>query len=278
MGAAPDYLMKLLERTHEPMGLALAALSLDKESDPGVDVTNSLDRMVALASEICEHLPPSPATGDVLFTLNSFLFDHLKYTRLMTEEPGKGPFIHSLLDVRQGEATPFVIFYLTLGRLLHLPLEGVSFSGRLLLRLADGGDEDVIDPCAGGVILTHAELKNLFENAVGGAVASHPRYRVYLERMNDCAILIRLLRRFKAFHLARCHYSGALSAVESILQLSPHDGIELLEHARILEAMADTEAAAADYFHYLERYPGSPETPMLRKRLRWLLGRQHVLH
>lgn len=278
MGAAQSCLVKLLERTHEPMGLALAALALDKESDSSVDVTNCMDRMVTLASEICNHLPPSPATGDVLYTLNTHLFDRLKYPRFLADEPGRGPFIHSLLDERQGEATSFVIFYLTLGRLLHLPLEGVSFSGRLLLRVADGGDEDVIDPCAGGVVLTHAELKNLFENAVGGAVESQPAYRIYLEKMDDRAILIRLLRCFKVFHLARCHYPGALAATQSILQITPHDGAELLEHARILEAMAETEAAAAAYFHYLERHPGSPDTSRLRQRLRWLLGKREVLH
>jgi regulator of sirC expression with transglutaminase-like and TPR domain len=278
MGAAPNYLTKLLEGTHERMGLALAALSLGKESDPSVDVTGCMDRMVTLASEICEHLPASPATGDVLYTLNTHLFDKLKYPPLMAEESGKGPFIHSLLDERQGEAISFVIFYLTLGRLLHLPLEGVSFSGRLLLRVADGYDEDVIDPCAGGVILTRAELKNLFEDAVGCAVASQPRFRNYLGKMDDRDILIRLLRRYKVFHMARHHYAEALAVVEAILQITPNDGAELLEQARILEAMADTEAAAAAYFHYLERHPGSPDTPMLRQRLRWLLGKQNVLH
>lgn len=280
MGAAPGRLIKLLEGTHERIGLALAALALGKESDPCVDVTGCMDRIVTLASEICERLPSSPATGDVLFALNTHLFDELKFTPRINDEAGAGPFIHALLEERHGEAVSFVIFYLTLGRLLHLPLEGVSFSGRLLLRVAGGGDEDVIDPCSGGVILTRVELKNLFEDAVGGAVASQPHYRLYLEKMDDRAILIRLLRRYKAFHLARRHYSGALSAVEAILQITPGDGMELLEHARILEAMADTEAAAAAYFHYLEHHPGSPETPALRQRLRWLLGmgKGDVLH
>lgn len=278
MGAAPNYLMKLLEGTHERMGLALAALSLGKKSDPSVDVTDCMNRMVSLASEICDNLPSSPATGDVLFSLNTHLFDKLKYLPPMTEESGKGPFIHSLLDERRGEAISFVIFYLTLGRLLHLPLEGISFSGRLLLRVADGGDEDVIDPCAGGVVLTHSELKNLFEGAVGGAVSSQPRFRNYLERMDDRDILIRLLRRYKAFHMAGHHYIEALAVVEAILQITPNDAAELLDQARILEVMADNEAAAAAYFHYLERHPGSPDTPVLRQRLRWLLGKQNVLH
>jgi len=278
MGATQSYLIKLLEGTHQRMGLALAALSLGKESDPRVDVTDCMDRIVTLASEICERLPPNPATGDVLFALNTHLFEELKFTRLVTEEPGQGPFIHQLLDDRQGEAISFVILYLTLGRLLHLPLEGVSFSGRLLLRLADGGDEDVIDPCAGGVVLTSAELKTLFEHAVGGTVASHPRYRIYLEKLDDRAILVRLLRRYKAFHLSRSHYPGALSAVEAILNIVPGEPSELLEHGQLLEAMSCPEAAAADYFHYIERHPGSPDTPRLRKRLRVLLGKRTVLH
>ena len=278
MGAAPGYLLKLLDGIPERMGLALAALSLAKESDPSVDVSGCMDRIVALACEVCERLPSTPAAGDVIYALNTHLFEELKFTRLMTNETGRCPCIHSLLEERSGEAVSFVILYLTLGRLLHLPLEGVSFSGRLMLRMPGGVDEDVIDPCSGGVILTQEELKDLFEHAVGGTVASPPRYCDYLARMDDRAILIRLLRRYKAFHLARCHYSGALSAVESILQITPHDGTELLEHARILEAMADTDAAAADYFHYLERHPGSPETPLLRQRLRTLLDKRNVLH
>jgi len=278
MGATPNHLMKLLEGTHERMGLALAALSLCKESDPSVDVTACMDRIANLANEICDNLPSSPATGDVLFALNTHLFEELKFTPFMTDEIGGGPFIHAFLDARRGEAIPFVIFYLTLGRLLHLPLEGVAFSGRLLLRVADGGDEDIIDPCAGGVILTREELKDMFESAVGGSVESQPRYRNYLEKMDDRAILIRLLRRYKTFQLARNHYSEALAATEAILHLNPGDGGELLERARIREAMADTEAAAADYFRYLERYPGCPDTPRLRQRLRWLLGKSEVLH
>ncbi len=278
MGAAPGHLMKLLEGTHERVGLALAALSLGKESDPSVDVTACMDRIVKLANEICERLPSSPATGDVLYALNTHLFEELKFNHLVTEEIGRGPFMHSLLDERHGESIPFVIFYMTLGRLLHLPLEGVAFSGRLLLRVADGRDEDVIDPCAGGVILTSEELKTMFEHAVGGEVAVQPRFRNYLERMDDRAILIRLLRRYKTFHMALSHYSEALAAVEAILYINPSDGAELLEHARILEAMAETEAAAADYFRYLERYPGSPDSPLLRQRLRWLLAKRETLH
>lgn len=278
MRAAPSHLMKLLERSPERLGLALASLALGKENDPRVDVTECMARMVKLAGEICQRLPSSPATGDILYALNTHLFDELQFTRLMNETPGNGPFIHSLLEERCGEAVSFVIFYLTLGRLLHIPLEGVSLSGRLLLRVADGGDEDLIDPCSGGVVLTHAELKSLFEHAVGGAVATPPRYRDYLEKLDDRAILIRLLRRYKDFHLARSHYVEALGAVEAILHLSPFDGAELLEHARILEAMADNEAAAAAYFHYLERHPGSPDSAKLRQRLRWLLGKRDVLH
>lgn len=278
MSTSSSHLMKLLGANHERMGLALAALALSKESDPAIDVTGYMNRIAALASDICRRLPPAPATGDVLYALNTCLFDELEFSRPLSEGGSAAPFMHTLLDERRGETVSFVIFYLTLGRLLHLPLEGVSFSGRLLLRLADGGDADVIDPCAGGVILTLAELKDLFESAVGGAVTAQPKYHLFLERMDDRAILVRLLRRHKAFHLARHHFDSALSTVEAILNIAPGEAVELLDRARLLEEMAAPQAAAAGYFHYLEHHPGSPHTSQLRERLRWLLGKEVVLH
>lgn len=278
MGAAPGYLIKLLERRHDGLGLALAALSLEKARDPTINVSECIDRIVTMASDICQRLPASAATGDVLYAINTHLFDDLKYDRRMGAEAGRAPFLHSLLEGQRGDAVCFVIFYLTLGRLLHLPLEGVSFSGRLLLRVADGGDEDVIDPCGGGVVLTRAELKALFEGVVGGAVESHPPYRIYLEALDDRAVLERLLRCYKAYLLDNGDYATALAVIESILLLSPGDGAVLLERGRLLEMTAEDEAAAAVYFHYLERHPGTPECLQLRQRLRWLLAKRGSLH
>lgn len=275
MAAASYRLLKLLETRPERMGLALLALAVSKEFDPAVDVAGNLQRMVTLADEVCATLPPTPATGDLLYALNSLLFDELDFGCATVDAP---PFVHRLMEERRGDALAFAILYVTLGRLLNLPLEYVALSGRLLARVADGDEENVIDPCAGGVVLTHGEVQTLLTRAVGTSLNPMPRYRAFLAPMDDRAVMVRLLRRYKEFFLAHGQYEEALLALEMTRDVAPELGAELLEHGRLLERLHRHEAAAADYLHYLERHPDGEGRDDLRQRTHLLLSNPSSFH
>lgn len=278
MGTSSQLLVKLLHVKPERMGLALLSLALAKEEYAELDVAHYLESIAALADRACDRLPPRVATGDILYAMNTLLFDEEGFACQSCPEEKINPHFHHLLESRQGSRESLTVLYLTLARLLNLPLQCASLSGRLLLCLDESGEESVIDPCARGVVLTHDELQGLLTDAIGATIKSQPCYLPFMSEVSDCALMVRMLIQHKEHYLLHCNYRLALKAVEMILDLAPDSDCNYLERARLLELLHQPEAAAAGYLHYLEKHPDSQWFRDLRLRAQLLLSDPTIIH
>lgn len=277
MASKSYLLMKLLHNHPERMGLALLSLAAGKESNPEVDLSGYMERMAEMADGIYRQLPPTPAIGDIIYAINTRLFDEEMF-RCDNSAELDSPFLHRLLDEHHAHLITLSVLYLTIGRLLDLSLECVTLSGRLLVRVVDGAEGALIDPAAGGVVLTEEELQHLFLSKFEFGTGLAPRYQTFLQRLDDRALMVRLLRLHKELYLAEEKHESALQMINIILDLSPENGEELLERARLMELLQRHEDAAVDYMHYLELCREPSRHNELKQRMQLLLAVPAMLH
>ncbi len=259
--------------------LAEAALLVAHEVDPAVDVGEYLQRLQFYAEKVSEQLPPSVRLGDALFQLNDYLFNDRGFTSICSSRcPPENLFLDRVIDNRRGSPLSIALIYLTVGRLLGLHLEAVSFPGRILIRYSDAEGDVVIDPSDGGMPLQEDDLALILSGTY--ALRKRPSYRLgrFLSETDDKTLMVRMLRHLKQGYLLRGDPQSALWALEKILLLMPGMASGFRERGYLYELLDCSIAAADDYRRYLELLPDASDAEMLRARLPGLLESGVTFH
>ncbi|MCW9088531.1 MAG: tetratricopeptide repeat protein [Gammaproteobacteria bacterium] len=259
--------------------LAEAALWLAHETDPAIDVYHYLQRLQFYAEAVSERLAPRVPLGEILFQLNDYLFnDRGFFADSGTNSPPENSFLHRVIDRRHGTPLTITMIYLTVGRWLGLPLEAVSFPGRILVKYSDPEGDVVIDPAEGGLPLQEHDLSLLISRTY--ALQHRPRYRLacFLSATDDTMLLVRLLRQLKQAYLLQGDAQSALWALENILLLMPDTPSGFRERGHLYELLECSVAAAEDYSRYLELVPDATDAELLRERLPHLLQQSVTFH
>ncbi len=273
---------RLLEIVHSPsreIRLAEAALLLAQEQYPVLDVEKYLSHLDNYASSIIHALPLEPNLGDLVFSLNTFLFDDMGFSGLGVDTAMEsGNYLNRVIDMKRGSPITLAIIYMEVGRRLGMEFEGVFFPGHFLVKLRAGGFEAIIDPLSGGLSMMEDELDVLLGQAFGTERLSPSSMRGFLGSSDDREVLVCMLRGLKSIYLKQNDIEKALWSIERILAISPGAANELRDRAALYEHLGYTNAAAADYSHYLELVPGAIDEPMVRNRLTSLLHSGITLH
>lgn len=263
----------------QPDGVAEAALWLAQEIDPTIDVYQYLQRLQFYAEAISERLAARVPLGEVLFQLNDYLFNDRGFR---ADSPAYSSpdniFLHQVIDQRHGSPLSITLIYLTVGRWLGLPLQAVSFPGRILIKYSDAEGDVVIDPAEGGMALQEQDLSLLLSRTY--TLLCRPRYRLarFLSVTSDTMLLVRLLRQLKQQYLLRGDAWNALWVLDNILLLMPDIPSDFRERGHLFELLECSVAAAEDYSHYLELAPEASDAELLRKRLPRLLQQPVTFH
>lgn len=260
-------------------GLAEAALWVSREAAPEVDVGQYLQRLQFYAEKISDRLPSQVSLGDALFQLNDFLFNDRSFTSVCSRHcQPEHIFLDRVIDNRRGSSLSIAVIYLTVGRLLGLPLEAVSFPGRLLLRYSDAEGDVVIDPGDGGMPLQDDDLALMLSTRHALRSRSDLRLGRFLSDTDDKTLLVRMLRQLKQGYLLHGDAQSALWALEKILLLTPDMASGFRERGYIYELLNCSTAAADDYRRYLELLPNASDAETLRARLPDLLHNSVTFH
>jgi regulator of sirC expression with transglutaminase-like and TPR domain len=260
-------------------GLAEAALWVSREAAPEVDVGQYLQRLQFYAEKISDRLPSQVSLGDALFQLNDFLFNDRSFTSICSSQcQPEHIFLDQVIDNRRGSSLSIAVIYLTVGRLLGLPLEAVSFPGRLLLRYSDAEGDVVIDPGDGGMPLQDDDLAIMLSTRHALRSRSDLRLGRFLSDTDDKTLLVRMLRQLKQGYLLHGDAQSALWALEKILLLTPDMASGFRERGYIYELLNCSTAAADDYRRYLELLPNASDAETLRARLPDLLQNSVTFH
>lgn len=262
-----------------PDAVAEAALWLALEFEPGLDVAHYLQRLQFYAEAVSERMAPRVPLGEALFQLSDYLFNDRGFSADgdLRSTPER-TFLHSVIDHRHGSALSITLIYLTVGRWLGLPLEAVSFPGRMLLRYTDAEGPVIFDPGQGGIPLQEQDLASLFHRTFSLAGQTLFRPWRFLSTTGDKMLLVCVLRQLKQGYLQRGDARRALWAQEQILQLTPDAPSGFRERGQLYELLDCRIAAAEDYCRYLELSPDASDAEPLRKRLPQLLQHPVTFH
>jgi regulator of sirC expression with transglutaminase-like and TPR domain len=273
-----ELLQSLLAEEHADR-LAEAALWVAHDLDPDVDIHAYLQRLQFYADAISERLSPYAPLGDVLFQLNNYLFNDRGFSSdSRTPYQPDCNLLHQVIDNRCGVPLSLAVIYLTVGRWLGLPLVGLSFPGRILIKYVDEDGEVVIDPAEGGMPLQETDLAMLFSRTYALGKVSSRQLKRFLSTSDDKTLLVRMLRQLKQAYLMRGDLQRALWTLENILQLVPGQASGFRERGYLYELLDCRDAAAEDYNRYLELLPDASDAALLRKRLPRLLQNPVTFH
>jgi regulator of sirC expression with transglutaminase-like and TPR domain len=273
-----ESLQRLLKQDY-PGRLAKAALLLTHAVQPHCDVTAYSKRLQDYAVSVSERLPSYARLGDVLFHLNDFLFNDCGfYTSTAYARSPELNYLNQVMDSRSGSPLSIAIIYLTVGRWLGLPLQGMLFPGRVLVTYRDEDGTVVLDPADGGLSLQEKDLEVLISHTFSFTRPASTQPRHFLAASEDKTLLVNMLRQLKQAYLSRGELEHALWALERILALVPELASGFRERGHLYELLDCRYAAAMDYTHYLELLPDARDAAHLRKRLPELLRTPVTLH
>jgi regulator of sirC expression with transglutaminase-like and TPR domain len=180
----------------------------------------------------------------------------------------RNSYLDEVLARRIGIPITLSVVLLEVAKRVGIPLVGVSMPGHFLVRLI--GDPPVLlDPFAGGLLLSEAECEARFAAVQGPGVAFDQRY---LEPVGAVDILARMLNNLRTIHLSR-QDSRNLEWVLRLRGLLPGATLEdRTERAGVLAALGRFDDAA-ELLEDLAEHAPDERAPSLRSKALGLRAR-----
>jgi regulator of sirC expression with transglutaminase-like and TPR domain len=253
--------------------LAQACLMIAQDAYPRLDVERYLGEIERMALRLRASLPAAGGAEESIVALNRLLFEDLGYWG-NTEDyyDPRNSYLNEVIDRKTGIPITLSILYMELGRRIGLPLEGISFPGHFLVRLRLRGGTLVLDPFAGGLPQSEAELRARLQRVVppgageGVPVADLPLEQ-FLEPATKRQILSRLLRNLKSIHREAGSPERMLQVLNRMLLVAPEAHAELRDRGYVYQRLECWRPALQDLTAYLEREPEAPDADEVRLRL-----------
>ena len=240
--------------------LAEAALLCAQDAYPDLDVRSTLTDIERLGTTLAQRLPTDfPATHRLL-ALNNYLFRELGFAGNQNEyyDP-RNSFLNDVLARKTGIPITLSILYLEIGQQLGLKLKGVSFPGHFLVKLRVNGGELVLDPFAGGKLLSEDDLRQRLAQFAGEAAAKTLPLEDFLEPATPRQILARLLRNLKGIYLEADDLEHALGVMHRLVILLPDAPEERRDRGRVYARLECPRAAVDDLGHYAVARPAAED-------------------
>jgi len=230
---------QLLGGDDSRIDLARACLMIAQDAYPALDVDRYLGEIERMAIRLRARMPQANAAEEKVVALNQFLFDDLGYWGNTDDyyDP-RNSYLNEVIDRKTGTPISLAILYMELGRRIGLPLEGVSFPGHFLVRLRLRGGTLVLDPFAGGMPQSEAELRERLqrvipEGAAGGVAPGELPLDQFLEAASNRQILARVLRNLKGIYREKDKPERMLEVLNRMLVVAPDASSELRDRGYV---------------------------------------------
>ena len=263
---------KAVER-EERIDLAHACLMIAQDAYPSLDLGRYLGEIERMALRLRAHLPQTGGAEERIVALNEFLFDQLGYRGNADDyyDP-RNSYLNDVIDRRTGIPITLCVLYMEVGRRVGLPLEGVSFPGHFLVRVQVRGGMLVLDPFAGGLPQSEADLRSRLKRVIPeGVAADVPVAELpldqFLEPASKRQILTRVLRNLKAIYREIDRPQRMLEVLNRMLVLAPEASGELRDRGYVYQRLECWQAALKDLTEYLEREPDAGDLDDVRVRM-----------
>jgi len=214
----------------------------------------------------------------------------------------RNSFLNDALDHHVGLPITLSAIYLAVARRLGVPLQGVGFPARFMVKWplsAEEGGDLYLDPFHAGALLDESSCRRFILSLLtragdaptpwAPASAEHDAEhdaehqldmrvaRLRFDTQWSAAvgvrdILTRMLNNLKIVYLHRGDLPSALAVIDRLVALRPDHPLELRDRGLLRLAMNEPLLADADLTTYLLRAPNAPEAARLRRRLLGLPG------
>ncbi|HZT58569.1 MAG TPA: transglutaminase-like domain-containing protein [Pyrinomonadaceae bacterium] len=261
-------------RPDAEVGLARAALLAGAEEEPrACDVGRCLARLDEMGEEARARILRGGRVK--VEALNRYLFDEQRFEGNESDyyDP-RNSMLHRVLERRVGIPITLSIIYIEVGRRAGLSVEGVGLPGHFIVRAEDEDGSVLVDPF-NRKTTDEEECQKRLDVIYDGRVELGDEH---LRAVGTRSILARVLGNLKAVYAQAQLFRRALSTVERILLLNPHDieerrdrGILLAQLGRLPEAIAETQT-------YLNRTTDAPDAEAVREQLKRMKLRQAMMN
>lgn len=179
-----------------------AAISVAQDESPGLDVQAVLAEVDALAERLRRRVPADAAPLQRLRLLNQYFFHELGFAGNVNDyHDPHNSLLPSVLHRRRGIPLTLALLYLEIARPLGLAVEGVSFPGHFLVKLALGRGDVVIDPFTGQSLTREALEERLLPFSRAGVTGrAELSLAACLRPATPREMLGRLLRNLREIH------------------------------------------------------------------------------
>jgi regulator of sirC expression with transglutaminase-like and TPR domain len=272
--SARERFTQLVSGSEEELDLAEAALLIAQEEHPDMDVAAYLRRLDGLAAAVRARLPQAPEPTDIIHNLNIQLFREEGLTGNESEyyDP-RNSFLNEVLDRKRGIPITLSVIYLEVGRRLGLPLVGVGFPGHFLVKYSGADGEMVLDPFAGGAILSREDLVQRLRRMYGDANPFLAQIPQLLAPASKKEILVRMLRNLKGIYLQKNDFARALAASDRILLVAPDLATEVRDRGAVHQRLGHLQAAQQDLRRYLQMVPDAEDAEAVRTIISRMVAR-----
>ena len=272
-----EYFTRIVSGLDENINLAEANLRIALLSDPELDLAPYLGKLEDMALELAATLETSLSLETRIVALNRYLFEKigLKGNWRNFNDP-RNSFVNQVLDRKLGIPISLALIYVEIGKRIGLRVHGVSFPGHFLVKVESDEERFILDPFAGGLILSSDDLEDRLSQFSPSQRAGW-QYGV-LKNASNLEFISRTLRNLKYFYGDAEDNQNALNILNLQLILEPESAEFIRERAYLYESLDCFRAAQNDFKHYLEINPQASDYQLIAARLEQLEQSVSRLH
>lgn len=239
-------------------GLAETVLQIARGEWPDMDPGPTLDALAEHAREVRALLDPAPsrtpmeevaALNEVLFTRHGYAGDSDDYYA------ADNSYLHRVVARRRGMPITLSVVYCDVAQRAGIPVVGIGFPGHFLVQYAGAIPRLLVDPFAGGRIVTAAGCLDLLRAVHGEPRPLEPEM---LAEASPRDVVLRILRNLKGTFLRAADLPRARGVLDCLLLLAPGATNEWRERGLVRIKQEDAGGALSDLRRFVERAePGS---------------------
>ncbi len=262
---------RLVARPEPEIDLAAGALCIAADGRPDLDPDPTLEIIEGLAERVRLRLDLGDPADFVLDRLHDVLYREAAF-RAPTAAEYRDPrnsLLNEVVVRRIGLPISLAIVQLEVGWRIGLAVHGIGLPGHFIV----GGPGGVLlDPAAGGRLLTRDDCQALIRRSLGEGVLLHAGM---LRPSGKREILARVLRNLRSVYLARREWAAALGAVELLAVVEPTDPDHGRDRGLVLGRMGRFSEAIACLGRYLDERPDGHDAGDVRQVVSIFAGRRN---
>ena len=271
----PDSLAKRLEATgalpDEQIELAPTALMLAGLANPAHDLPRAFAQLERLARDVAVGATGADGAqaradllAEVLVGLHGYRGDRETYDDLANAD------LVRVIERKRGLPVALAILWLHAGRAQGWAMEGLNFPGHFVVRIAGADGQVIVDPFAGGKVLSTADLRKLLKRVGGEDAELSPKHTL---AVGNRGILLRLQNNIKQRLLQASDADGARAVLARMLLVAPSD-ISLWHEAGMIDAeRGNLRAAAAALAQAAKLAPDTATRHRIEEQMRKIAAR-----